>query len=134
MLIRVESTNSTDGNPQRGWIAVTAAGQFLRFIDEGYLGDSEPIRGYDDGVSMTINVTPKEYKRLKALRGIDYTGRITPSTKEFEYEIQGNYGYGNGYECLTTEASRAEARVQLKCYQDNEPGLPLRIKKVRVNS
>ena len=131
MLIRVVSTHNTDGNPQRGWVATTAMGQFLRFIDEGYAGETEPIKGYDDGVSLTINVTPKEYKRLKNLRGIDYKGNGKPAPS-YEYEIQGNYGYGQGYERLTTEATRAEALIQLKCYRENE-SVPLRIKRVEVS-
>jgi len=49
-----------------------------------------------------------------------------------EFEIQGNYGYGNGWECLITEETREAARGQLKCYQENEPGTAHRIKCVRV--
>ena len=54
--------------------------------------------------------------------------RLAPA---YEYEIQGNYGYGQGYECLTTEATSAEALAQLKCYRENE-SVPLRIKRVKV--
>ena len=48
----------------------------------------------------------------------------------FEYEIQGNYGYG--WDCLTTEATMEEARAQKQCYDENEPNVPHRIKTVRV--
>jgi hypothetical protein len=47
-----------------------------------------------------------------------------------EYEIQGNYG--QGFECVTTEATRTAARDQLKCYRENEPNVPHRIVKKRV--
>ena len=48
-----------------------------------------------------------------------------------EYEIQGNYG--QGWEMVTTEETRKEARVQLKCYNDNEPYAHRIIKKrVRI--
>lgn len=49
-----------------------------------------------------------------------------------EYEVQGNYGYGHGYECVTTEETRQEARQRLKEYRENEPGTPFRIVKKRV--
>jgi hypothetical protein len=46
----------------------------------------------------------------------------------YEYEVQGNYGYG--WDLLTTEETLKEARVQLACYEANE-GIPLRIRKVK---
>ena len=49
-----------------------------------------------------------------------------------EYEIQGYYSYG--WECATTEESRLAARIQLKCYNENEPGVSHRIVKKRVTT
>ncbi|MBR3444783.1 MAG: hypothetical protein IKH14_02795 [Prevotella sp.] len=49
--------------------------------------------------------------------------------KMYEFEVQGNYGYG--WDCLTTEETRAEAEAQKKCYDENEPSVPHRIRKVR---
>lgn len=46
-----------------------------------------------------------------------------------EFELQGNYG--QGWECLTTEDSRAEIRQRLREYQENEGGA-YRIKARRV--
>ena len=66
MLIYIATTNDTNGNPRRGWIRTTSAGQPLGWIEEGYEG-SGAIRGYDDGESMKINVQPAEFKRLKRL-------------------------------------------------------------------
>lgn len=66
MLIYIGTTNTTNGGPRRGWIRTTAAGQILGWIEEGYEG-SAAIRGYDDGETMKINVSPSEFKRLKAL-------------------------------------------------------------------
>ena len=66
MLIYIATTNDTNGNPRRGWIRTTSAGQPLGWIEEGYEG-SGAIRGYDDGESMKINVQPSEFKRLKGL-------------------------------------------------------------------
>ena len=49
----------------------------------------------------------------------------------YEYEIQGNYGYG--WDALTTEETLGQAREQLKTYQSNER-IPLRIKRVKVDN
>ena len=64
MLIKIATTNDTNGNPRRGWLRVTAGGQILGWIEEGYEGRGA-IKGYDDGESPTIYVQPKEYKRFK---------------------------------------------------------------------
>jgi hypothetical protein len=66
MLIRIKTTNDTNGNPRRGWLRTTSAGQVLGWIEEGYEGEGA-IRGYDDGESVAIIVTPSEYKRLRKL-------------------------------------------------------------------
>ena len=66
MLIYIGTTNTTTGNPRRGWIRTTSAGQILGWIEEGYEGRGA-IRGYDDGESMKITVSPSEFKRLKGL-------------------------------------------------------------------
>lgn len=66
MLIYIGTTNTTTGNPRRGWLRTTAAGQPLGWTEEGYEGHAA-IRGYDDGETMKITVSPSEYKRLKAI-------------------------------------------------------------------
>ena len=38
------------------------------------------------------------------------------------FELQGNYGYGDGWECLTAEESRREIRERLREYRENEGG------------
>lgn len=45
------------------------------------------------------------------------------------YDVQGNYG--QGWETVTAEETREEAREQLKTYRDNEPGVPFRIRRVK---
>jgi len=47
----------------------------------------------------------------------------------YEYEVQGNYGYG--WDLLTTEENRSDALAQLATYRANE-SIPLRIKRVKV--
>ena len=46
-----------------------------------------------------------------------------------EWEVQGNYGYG--WEMVTTEETRADAKAMLRCYNENEPKYEHRIKKFR---
>jgi hypothetical protein len=48
----------------------------------------------------------------------------------FEWEVQGNYGYG--WECLTTEDSLTAAIEQKLCYDVNEPTFRHRVKKVKA--
>lgn len=45
------------------------------------------------------------------------------------WEVQGNYG--QGWECVTVEESRKDARERLREYRDNEPMYPHRIKLTR---
>jgi hypothetical protein len=66
MLIYIGTTNDTSGNPRRGWIRTTSAGQVLGWIEEGYEGRGA-IAGYDDGESVKITVAPAEFKRLKRM-------------------------------------------------------------------
>ena len=47
------------------------------------------------------------------------------------WELQGNYGYGHGWETLTAEDKYREIRQRAKEYRDNEPGTRLRIRLVR---
>ena len=43
------------------------------------------------------------------------------------YVVQGNYGYGHGWEDLTAEDNRKEALAQLRTYRENERGVPHRL-------
>lgn len=49
-----------------------------------------------------------------------------------EYQVQGNYGYGYGYEEVASEETIKEARLRLKEYRENEPGILFRIVHKRV--
>ena len=49
-----------------------------------------------------------------------------------EFEIQGYYGHQYGFEMVTTEGTRKAAKEQVRCYRENEPGIPFRIVKNRV--
>lgn len=45
--------------------------------------------------------------------------------QNYEYEVQGNYGYG--WDLLTTENTKEEATDMKNCYDQNEPRVPHRI-------
>lgn len=55
---------------------------------------------------------------------------MAPDTAAFEYEVQANYG--TGWEMVTTEETQPAAHEQKRVYDENEPGVPHRVKKVRA--
>ena len=70
MLIKVNAQNDTNGNPRRGWIHYSAEGRFLGFYPEGYDDGGEVLRELRKATPEgypSVNITPKEYKRLKGL-------------------------------------------------------------------
>lgn len=54
-----------------------------------------------------------------------------PNKYIYLYVIQGNYGYGHGWEDLCASEDRREARADLKAYRENEPQTPHRMIKRR---
>lgn len=68
-------TNDTNGNPRRPY-AVYSLGETLAILEEGYLGagalDEPWGRLVGDilrhRVAMDVNITPKEYRRLRTHR------------------------------------------------------------------
>jgi hypothetical protein len=70
MLIKVNAQNDVNGNPRRGWIHLSDEGRFLGFYDEGYDDGGDEVfelRWTNLEAYPAINITPKEYKRLKGL-------------------------------------------------------------------
>jgi len=49
-----------------------------------------------------------------------------------EHIVQGNYGYGHGWEDLCGSEDRKESREDLKAYRENEIGVPHRLIRRRV--
>jgi hypothetical protein len=89
-----------------------------------------------DTVFYSISGTRAEQEEYVRKSLIDHDGydanikvRLVSRLTADEWELQGNYGHG--WECLTTEESRAAARAQKKCYEENEGG-NYRIVKRRV--
>jgi hypothetical protein len=71
MIIKVNAENTTNGNPRRGWIHVSSGGQFLKFYDEGYDEGGKEFQELrkkeSQELNFSLNITPKEYKRIKGL-------------------------------------------------------------------
>lgn len=55
----------------------------------------------------------------------------SPKTKKI-CVVQGNYGYGHGWEDLAVEDTRKECLTRLREYRDNEQGVPFRVIRRRV--
>jgi len=66
MLVRVQAKNDSNGNPRRGWIQFSPSGDFIQFIDEGYLGRGAIATLVEQGETDTIaiNIEASEYRRL----------------------------------------------------------------------
>jgi len=47
------------------------------------------------------------------------------------WDIEQNFGYGDGWEVVTTETSFREARDRRREYRENQPEYPVRIRKRR---
>lgn len=58
-------------------------------------------------------------------------GKYTRKTEDV-WEIQGNYFHGCGYEVLTTETTRKDAKQILKDYRENDKNGIFRIVKKRI--
>jgi hypothetical protein len=71
MLIKINSQNTTNGAPRRGWILTGPNGAFIKFYEEGYDDGGEELRALIKAGEIemypAINVTPKEYKRILGL-------------------------------------------------------------------
>ena len=63
--------------------------------------------------STVVGATPGKSKRAAKTKLI--------------HVVQGNYGYGQGWEDLTAEDTRKEALVRLREYRENEAGTPFRL-------
>ena len=59
----------------------------------------------------------------------------TRKTKD-EFQVQGNYGYGHGYEEVYASNDRQDAKARLKEYRENEKGIPFKLvtKRIKIES
>lgn len=47
------------------------------------------------------------------------------------FDVEGDYGYGHGFEIVTSETTFSDGRLRLREYRENEPGIAFRLKKRR---
>ena len=50
-----------------------------------------------------------------------------PTKYAYLHVLQGNYGYGHGWEDLTQSEDRSEVRADLRAYRENAPEYVYRI-------
>lgn len=101
--------------------------------------DSEIDKVMDRAGELTARHRGEQYRKYSATGGErrDLTARTTSprrssvrKTRDI-YVVQGNYGYGHGWEDLTASSTRIEGKGYLKDYRDNESGTPFRLIKRR---
>jgi hypothetical protein len=77
----------------------------------------------------------KAIARVEEGKGMESVGmpRSNPRQRKTRdvWVVQGNYGYGHGWEDLTAEETFKEIRQRVKEYRENEPGVPFRVKLTR---
>ena len=77
------------------------------------------------GTETIAQKTLCDYNSVRAHDGLEPVSRMPAGTKytaQVEFVLQGKYPGSNGWEDLTSEETRKEARAQMKCYQENEGG------------
>ena len=68
LAIYIAAKNDPNGNPQRGWLIADEAGNFIDFVDEGYMGgDALKEAGYAD-ISITPRIEVSRSTYLEAYR------------------------------------------------------------------
>lgn len=77
-------------------------------------------------VDALRRVRKEHESRVRRSAGSAHATKRVPKTK-LVHVVQGNYGYGHGWEDLTAEDDRVEARARLREYRENESGTPFRL-------
>ena len=74
LAIHIATANDTNGNPRRGWFIADDNGDFVDFVDEGYMGAGALAEaGYEDlaRTSAKIAVKPSVYREaIQALEDV----------------------------------------------------------------
>ena len=56
LAIYIAAKNSPNGNPQRGWLIADDQGNFIDFVNEGYLGSAALKRAGYEGIHSTPRI------------------------------------------------------------------------------
>jgi hypothetical protein len=73
----------------------------------------------------------KEHElRVRRSVGAAHATKRVRKTRDV-WVVQGNYGYGQGWEDVTAEETRDEIKQRLREYRENEPGTPFRVRRRR---
>ena len=107
--LKVES--KVDGIPTRWWLSrMTAEDGARHAIDVEQLLDNrwQVVHSYEPPDRSSHATIAK-------------TGKRTSKTRLL-HVVQGNYGYGHGWEDVAAETDRKEAKARLREYRENSPG------------
>jgi hypothetical protein len=80
--------------------------------------------------SMITAASPAKSKRVPKTAASPAKSKRVPKTRLI-WVVQGNYGYGSGWEDVTAEESSKEIRERIREYRENEPGVPFRLRRRR---
>ena len=83
LAIHIATENDTNGNPRRGWFITDDNGDFVDFVDEGYMGTGALVEaGYPDIIrtSAKISVKPSVYR--EAIQALEDVGRPAKRRKK----------------------------------------------------
>ena len=83
LAVHIASENDTNGNPRRGWFIADDHGDYVDFVDEGYMGSGALAEaGYPDipRTSAKISVKPSVYR--EAIQALEDVGRPTKRRKK----------------------------------------------------
>ena len=77
--IKLMADSDRNGNPQRGWLVMTRAGELLCFIDDGFVGWAGVRAKFPNAkeAMVTIPVSAAVYRR--AIKSSSATGRYPQS-------------------------------------------------------
>lgn len=86
-----------------------------------------------EGIGYRLKVIKKgpSYRALARAAALSKEGNPRTRKTRDVWVVQGNYGYGDGWEDVTAEETYREARQRLKEYRENEPQYPHRLKLTR---
>lgn len=79
MLIKIATTNDTNGNPRRGWLRTNASGAVMGWIEEGYQGRGA-IEGYDEGKVLPFT---SSRQNISGLRNGEKPFRVVSQRKNY---------------------------------------------------
>ena len=77
--IKLVADNDRNGNPRRGWLVMTRAGELLCFIDDGFVGWAGVRFKFPNAQIPMVTIPVSAAVHRRALKGNDGTGPFPQS-------------------------------------------------------